>query len=71
MSRLRWKPAQGRETWRIFGADGRLEIEGVTSDHDASWIFRQVGGHHCGRCRTDVNAGDRCFCADSLRSRTL
>lgn len=37
-----YRDADGHEVWRIVGADGSVESDGVASDHDAAWILGQA-----------------------------
>jgi len=57
-----YRDDQGHEVWRIVEADGTVAGEGITSDHDASWLFREVGGIYCAECDAELNPGETCFC---------
>jgi hypothetical protein len=37
-----YRDGDGHEVWRILGADGSVESDGVASDHDAEWILGQA-----------------------------
>lgn len=37
-----YRNSDGHEVWRVYGLDGRVAQDNISSDHDAEWIATRI-----------------------------